>query len=107
LTGPCDHRHQTPAHDPGKRLSHLTAVLNQDCTLTTCRTPQHQTDYEHATPWPQGPTCACNGHPCCRHHHRNKQAPGWNVEGNGQPGHFTWTMPSGRTYPSKPTSYPT
>jgi hypothetical protein len=106
LTGPCDHRHQATGHDPGTRLEHLTAVLNQDCTLGTCRTPQHQADYEHAIPWPQGRTCWCNGHPCCRHHHRNKQAPGWHVEGNGQPGHFTWTLPSGRTYTAKPTSYP-
>jgi hypothetical protein len=107
LDGPCDHRYQATGHDPGKHLAHLTAVLNQECTFGTCRTPQHRTDYEHAIPWPQGRTCACNGHPCCRHNHRDKQAPGWHVEGTGQPGHFTWTLPSGRTYPSKPTSYPT
>ena len=59
-----------------------------------------------ATPWPQGWTCTCNGHPCCRHDHRAKQAPGWHVQGTGQPGHFTWALPSGRTYQSKPTSYP-
>src|ERR1700728_4359414 len=41
---------------------------------------------------------------CCRHHHRNKQAPGWHVEGTGQPGYFAWTLPSGRTYPSTPTT---
>jgi hypothetical protein len=107
LDGPCDHRHESPGHDPGKQLKHLTAVLNQDCTLRTCRTPEHQADYEHAIPWPQGRSCWCNGHPCCRHHHRNKQAPGWHIEGTGQPGYFTWTLPSGRTYPSTPTSYPT
>jgi hypothetical protein len=107
LDGPCDHRHESPGHDPGKQLKHLTAVLNQDCTLRTCRTPEHQADYEHAIPWPHGRSCWCNGHPCCRHHHRNKQAPGWHIEGTGQPGYFTWTLPSGRTYPSTPTSYPT
>ena len=47
------------------------------------------------------------GHPCCRHNHRDKQAPGWHVDGTGQPGYFAWTLPSGRTYLSKPTSYPT
>jgi Domain of unknown function (DUF222) len=107
LDGQCDHRHESPGHDPGKHLKHLTAVLNQDCTRRTCRTPEHRTDYEHARPSDQGGrTCLCNGHPCCRHDHRNKQAPGWHVEGTGQPGHFTWTLPSGRSYPSKPTSYP-
>jgi Domain of unknown function (DUF222) len=108
LDGQCDHRHESPGHDPGKHLKHLTAVLNQDCTLRTCRTPEHRSDYEHARPSGQGGrTCLCNGHPCCRHDHRSKQAPGWHVEGTGQPGHFTWTLPSGRSYPSKPTSYPT
>src|ERR1700677_5040029 len=29
LAGPCDHAHQTTAHDPGKHLRHLTSVLNQ------------------------------------------------------------------------------
>jgi len=107
LTGTCDHQHQSPGHDPGKHLRHLTAVLHQDCTFGTCRTPEHQSDYEHAVPWPQGRTCACNGHPCCRGHHRTKQQPGWHVTGTGQPGYFTWITPSGRTYTSKPTSYPT
>ena len=107
LDGQCDHRQESPGHDPGKKLEHLTAVLNQDCTFRTCRTPEYQADYEHAIPWPQGRTCWCNAHPCCRHHHRDKQSPGWHVEGTGQPGYFTWTLPSGRSYPSKPTSYPT
>jgi hypothetical protein len=106
LTGPCDHKHEAAGHDPGKHLKHLTAVLHQDCTFGTCRTPEHRSDYEHAIPWPRGRTCTCNGHPCCRHNHRDKQADGWRVEGTGQPGWFTWTLPSGRTYPSKPTSYP-
>jgi hypothetical protein len=107
LTGPCDHRHESAGHDPGKHLKHLTTVLNQDCTFRTCRTPEHRSDYEHATPWPQGRTCTCNGHPCCRRNHRDKQTDGWHVEGTGQPGFFIWTLPSGRTYLSKPTSYPT
>ncbi len=107
LTGPCDHKHEAAGHDPGKHLKHLTAVLHQDCTFGTCRTPEHRSDYEHAIPWPQGRTCTCNGHPCCRHNHRDKQAPGWHVQGTGEPGWFTWTLPSGRTYLSKPTSYPT
>jgi hypothetical protein len=81
LTGPCGHRHETAAHDPGKHLQHLTAVLHQDCTFGTCRTPQHRSDYEHAIPWPQGRTCSRNGHPCCRRNHRTKQEPGWDVQG--------------------------
>jgi hypothetical protein len=107
LTGPCDHRHESTGHDPGKLLKHLTAILNQECTFRTCRTPERTSDYEHAIPWPQGRTCTCNAHPCCRRNHQNKQADGWHVQGTGQPGYFTWTLPSGRTYLSRPTSYPT
>jgi hypothetical protein len=108
LDGQCDHRHESPGHDPGKHLKHLTGVLNPDCTFRTCRTPGHRSDYEHARPSDLGGrTCLCNGHPCCRHNHRDKQAPGWHVEGTGQPGYFTWTLPSGRTYLSKPASHPT
>ncbi len=34
-----------------------------------------------------------------------KQAPGWSLT-QTQPGHMTWTTPSGRTYTTGPTSYP-
>ncbi len=43
--------------------------------------------------------------PVCRHDHRAKQAPGWALT-QTQPGHMTWTTPSGRTYTTGPTSYP-
>jgi hypothetical protein len=48
----------------------------------------------------------CNGSPKCRHEHRLKQDPRWNVEQHPD-GTFTWTAPSGRKYTSEPTRYPT
>jgi hypothetical protein len=107
LEGECDHKHQAPGHDPGKLLRHLTAVLNQECTFGTCRTPERRADYEHARPWEDGGiSCLCNCGPVCRRNHRDKQRPGWKLEEAGARGHFKWTLPSGRTYLSKPTSYP-
>ncbi len=107
LTGPCDHRYRAAGHDPGRLLRHLTGVLNQTCTNPACRRPEGQSDYEHARPWEQGGiSCPCNAGPVCRRHHRDKQRPGWKVEGTGTPGYFTWTTPSGRKYLSKPTMYP-
>ncbi|HEY2080237.1 MAG TPA: hypothetical protein VGH53_28245 [Streptosporangiaceae bacterium] len=44
--------------------------------------------------------------PCCRRHHRAKQAPGWVLE-QLLPGQMTWQMPSGRTYHTVGDPYPT
>jgi hypothetical protein len=107
LDGDCDHRFQASGHDPGRKLRHLTGVLHPECTFLTCRTPEHQSDYEHSVPTDQGGiTCLCACGPVCRRNHRNKQQPGWKIRGTGQPGEFTWTLPSGRTYATRPTTYP-
>jgi len=107
LAGPCDHKHQAAGHDPGVALKHLTGILNQHCTFLTCRRPHRQCDYEHSKPFEQGGrTCLCEAGPVCRHHHRDKQAPGWHLQAGQARGWFTWTTASGRTYTTKPTQYP-
>ncbi len=107
LTGPCDHRHESPGHDPGKLLKHLTGVLNTECTHPACRRPEHQSDYEHTTPYEQGGrTCLCQAGPGCRTDHQDKQRPGWTVKDMKNRGWFTWTTPSGRRYTKGPTIYP-
>ncbi|HEX6525372.1 MAG TPA: DUF222 domain-containing protein [Streptosporangiaceae bacterium] len=108
LTGPCDHRHQAKGHDPGKHLRHLTGVLNQTCTHPACRRPHFQCDYEHSWPYDLGGiTCLCACGPVCRRDHLDKQSPGWTLEGTGDPGYFRWKTPSGRSYLTGPTTYPT
>jgi hypothetical protein len=42
--------------------------------------------------------------PLCRHHHRCKQAEGWQLE-QPQPGILVWHTPTGRTYTTTPTQY--
>ena len=102
----CDHRHQTSAHDPGDRLRHLVEIRDAECTWPPCRRAARRCDFEHAIPWENGgKTCACNAGPRCRHHHHQKQAPGWQLT-QDLPGYHTWTTPSGRTYTSGPTTYP-
>ena len=54
----------------------------------------------------RGRTCLCQGGPVCRHHHRDKQAPGWHLEHAHARGWFRWTTASGRKYTTKPTQYP-
>jgi hypothetical protein len=107
LAGPCDHAYQAAGHDPGVKLRHLTGILNQYCTFLTCRRPHRTCDYEHSKPFEKGGrTCLCEGGPVCRHHHRDKQAPGWHLEHGENRGWFTWTTASSRTYTTKTTQYP-
>ena len=107
LTGPCDHRHQAKGHDPGRHLRHLTGVLNQTCTHPACRRPHFQCDYEHSQPYDLGGiTCLCACGPMCRRDHKDKQSPGWTLEGTGEPGYFRWKTPSGRSCVTEPTTYP-
>jgi hypothetical protein len=44
--------------------------------------------------------------PKCRHDHMLKQHPRWRVDQLSD-GTFRWTIPSGRTYTTEPTRYPT
>ena len=107
LAGPCDHRHEAAGHDPGVMLKHLTGILNACCTFPPCRRPASQCDYEHSVPFEAGGrTCLCEAGPVCRHNHRDKQAAGWRLEPAGSRGRFRWTTPSGRSYLSGPTQYP-
>jgi len=105
-TSPCDHRHQARGHDPGVKLKHLIQVRHATCTSPVCRRPAAQCDVEHYTPYEAGGrTCRCNTGPKCRHDHRLKQHPRWTVD-QLPDGTFRWTTPSGRTYTTEPTRYP-
>ncbi|MHB1433296.1 MAG: HNH endonuclease, partial [Streptosporangiaceae bacterium] len=62
-------------------------------------------DDDHTVPFEDGGrTCECNLAPLCRRHHQAKQAVGWHLD-QPQPGVLVWTMPSGRTYTTRPTRY--
>ena len=68
--------------------------------------PAAHCDLDHTHPWDDGgPTCECNLAPLCRHHHRCKQAEGWQLE-QPEPGVLVWRTPSGRTYTTAPTVHP-
>jgi hypothetical protein len=102
----CDHRYEAKGHDPGVMLRHLTEVRYATCTGPGCRRPAARSDFEHNIPYEAGGrTCLCNGNPKCRHDHRLKQDPRWNVE-QLPSGEIRWTTPSGRQYTTEPTRYP-
>jgi hypothetical protein len=105
-TDPCDHRYQARGHDPGVRLRHLSQVRHATCTSPICRRPASQCDHEHNIPYEAGGrSCLCNTGPKCRHDHRLKQHPKWQVD-QLPDGTFRWTTPAGRTYTTEPTRYP-
>ncbi|HET9971565.1 MAG TPA: DUF222 domain-containing protein [Streptosporangiaceae bacterium] len=102
----CDHRFAAAGHDPGVKLRHLAQIRQATCVSPVCRRPAAQCDFEHNIPYEAGGrTCLCNGGPKCRHDHRLKQQPRWNVE-QLPDGTFRWTTPSGRDYITEPTRYP-
>jgi Domain of unknown function (DUF222) len=106
-THDCEHRYEARGHDPGVRLRHLSQIRHATCTSPVCRRPASQCDFEHNIPWEAGGrTCLCNAGPKCRHDHRLKQQPGWTVD-QLPGGTFRWTAPTGRSYDTEPTRYPT
>ena len=105
-TDQCDHRFAAKGHDPGVKLWHLSQIRYATCTGPVCRRPAATCDFEHNIPYEAGGrSCLCNGGPKCRHDHRLKQDPRWNVD-QFPDGTFRWTTPSGRQYTTEPTRYP-
>ena len=103
--GPCDHAHGEAGYHPSRKLRHLIRARSATCTAPGCTRPAARCDLDHTVPWDQGGiTCECGLAPLCRHHHRLKQAEGWQLEQPG-PGVLKWRTPSGRSYATTPTRY--
>ncbi|MHB1596791.1 MAG: hypothetical protein ACYCO9_20005 [Streptosporangiaceae bacterium] len=101
----CRHPLQTAAYRPGAPLRHLIKIRQRTCAFPGCRWPARACDDDHTVPFEDGGrTCECNLAPLCRRHHQAKQAVGWHLD-QPQPGVLVWTMPSGRTYTTRPTRY--
>jgi hypothetical protein len=102
--GTCDHRHAEEHYTPSRKLQHLIRARSGTCTAPGCQAQAVHADLDHTTPYPEGRTDECNLGPKCRTHHRAKQTPGWNVE-QPEPGIFRWTLPSGRSHTTSPSTY--
>jgi hypothetical protein len=104
-TGECSHRRESPGYRPSPSLTHLIQARQVTCTAPGCRRPATSCDFEHTIPYHLGGrSCECNGGPCCRRHHRAKQAEGWHLS-QPRPGSFVWTTPHGRSYRTEPEPY--
>jgi hypothetical protein len=104
--GSCDHRHAEPGYQPSRKLQHLIRTRSTRCTAPGCGRPAARCDLDHTLAWDKGGlTCECGIAPLCRHHHRCKQAQGWQLT-QPEPGVLEWKTPHGRTYTTTPTEYP-
>ena len=103
--GPCDHARAETRYHPSRILQHLIRARSATCTAPGCTRPAARCDLDHTIAWDQGGlTCECDLAPLCRHHHRCKQAEGWQLQ-QPEPGVLIWHTPSGRTYVTTPTQY--
>jgi hypothetical protein len=106
IRGPCQHARAEHRYRPSRTLRHLIRARNATCAAPGCGRRAASCDLDHTDPHHQGgPTCECNLAPLCRHHHRCKQAEGWQLE-QPEPGVLVWHTPAGRTYTTSPTVYP-
>ncbi len=103
--GSCDHHQAETGYRPSRKLRHIVRARNARCTAPGCGRPAARCDLDHTIAWDQGGlTCECDLAPLCRHHHRCKQAQGWQLE-QPEPGVMIWRTPTGRTYLTGPTQY--
>ena len=103
--GSCDHHHAETGYRPSRKLRHIVRARNARCTAPGCGRPAARCDLDHTIAWDHGGlTCECDLAPLCRHHHRCKQAQGWQLE-QPEPGVLIWHTPAGRTYTTTPTQY--
>ncbi len=94
----CDH---TGGYEVPDRLAQHLTGHHPRCVFPGCAMPAHRCDWDHVIPWPDGPTCACNLVPLCRHHHRLKTHTRWRL--TLHPDRLVeWTSPTGRTYTVSP-----
>jgi hypothetical protein len=106
-TGTCTHVREEPGYRPSTKLAHLMRIRQTTCCYPGCGRPASRCDLDHTIPYHHGGrTCECNLAPACRTHHHAKQTPGWHLT-QDQPGHMTWTLPSGRTYQPATIGCPT
>ena len=91
---------------PQPRRGQRPGLIPQEWPRCWPRRPRPQRPGEHNTPYDQGSrTCLCNADLKCRHDHKLKQHPRWQVD-QLPDGTFRWTTPSGRQYTTEPTRYP-
>jgi hypothetical protein len=97
------HGNSPPTSDPQGRsgyrppvvMRRLIELRDRRCCFPGCRRPVRHCDADHSIPFHRGgATCPCNLSMLCRHHHKLKQTPGWQIH-HIWPGVIFWIGPTG------------
>jgi Domain of unknown function (DUF222) len=91
-------------YKPPQPLIDFVVARDRRCRFPRCNRPARRCHIDHQTPYPDGPTSACNCECLCEHHHRLKHEGEWTVTGDPA-GVLTWRSPTGHEYRSPPGSY--
>jgi Domain of unknown function (DUF222) len=87
---------------PPAALADHVRARDTTCVFPACTRPARGCDLDHTKPYPSGPTSAGNLGSLCRHHHRLKHHPGWELS-QADDATFTWTTPARRVHVQQPT----
>jgi hypothetical protein len=93
------------SYEIARGLARFVRVRTTRCAAPGCRRVAAGCDLDHVVRWPEGPTCACNLAPLCRHHHGMKHERGWQVRwatDDARDSTLLWTSPLGWAYETRP-----
>ncbi|WP_166348793.1 HNH endonuclease signature motif containing protein [Phytoactinopolyspora limicola] len=86
----------TTRYTPPQELVDFVLLRDRECIAPGCHHPAQRCEIDHRTPWPNGPTSACNCSALCKPCHIQKHRAGWTIQHLGN-GRQQWTSPTGHT----------
>jgi len=87
---------------PGTDLARHIRLRDKTCRFPGCHRAARSCDLDHTVEYSQGGTTSPGNVAClCPFHHKLKDRPGWSLC-QSEPGHLTWTTPTGGQYQVAP-----
>jgi hypothetical protein len=87
-------------------LQRAVRLRDGTCRAPGCGRRARACDLDHSVAWEDGGTTDVGNLAClCRHHHRMKHLPGWNLT-HGPGGVLEWTTPDGKHHRTEPDPAP-
>jgi hypothetical protein len=87
-------------------LQRAVRLRDGTCRAPGCGRRARACDLDHSIAWEDGGTTDVGNLAClCRHHHRMKHLPGWNLD-HGPGGVLDWTTPDGKRHRTEPDPAP-
>jgi hypothetical protein len=101
---------ETDGYHPTGAIARYVRADAPTCSFYDCPRRARDSDLDHDTPWPRGPTSVTNLDPKCRRHHHAKTAQAVHTTLHAGPGtgprHITWQLPGGLMVTTRPESLP-